>query len=162
MAFRHDADDRYFEDYVEGEVHDFGSVKVEEDEIISFAKRYDPQPIHTDPAAAKLRPFGGIIASGWLTVGLMMRLYVEHYLSNVASLVSPGIDDLRWHKPVRPGDQLSVRVRIVKTAVSKSKPDRGIVTSSVEVHNQKAERVMSLTAVNIILRRGGAQSVPAR
>jgi acyl dehydratase len=162
MAFLHDVNDRYFEDYVEGDVHNFGSVKVEADEIIAFAKRYDPQPIHTDPEAAKVGPFGGIIASGWMTVGLMMRLYVEHYLSSVASLVSPGIDALRWHRPVRPGDRLSVRVTIAKTAVSKSKPDRGIVTSSIEVINQKAELVMSLTAVNIILRRSVAQAAPAR
>lgn len=153
MTFVHNANDRYFEDYVEGDVHTFGSVKVEMDEIISFAKRYDPQPIHTDPDVAKLRSFGGIIASGWHTVGLMMRLYVEHYLSNVASLVSPGIDELRWHKPVRPGDRLSVRVTISKAVASKSKPDRGIVTSLVEVYNQNTELVMSLRVVNIILKR---------
>lgn len=153
MAFLRDADDRYFEDYIEGDVHDFGWVQVDEDEIISFARRYDPQPIHTAPDAAKLGPFGGIIASGWQTVGLMMRLYAEHYLSNVASLVSPGVDELRWHKPVRPGDRLSVRVTILKATVSKSKPDRGIVTSFVEVFNQNTELVMSLRAVNIILRR---------
>lgn len=153
MTFVHNANDRYFEDYVEGDVHNFGSVKVEMDEIISFAKRYDPQPIHTDPDVAKLRSFGGIIASGWHTVGLMMRLYVEHYLSNVASLVSPGIDELRWHKPVRSGDRLSVRVTISKAVASKSKPDRGIVTSLVEVYNQDTELVMSLRVVNIILKR---------
>jgi acyl dehydratase len=153
MAFLHDINDRYFEDYIAGDVHDFGSVEVTEDEIISFAKRYDPQPIHTDPDVAKQRAFGGIIASGWQTAGLMMRLYVEHYLSNVASLASPGIDELRWHKPVRPGDRLSVRVTIAKTAASKSKPDRGVVTSLVEVNNQRAELVMSLTVVNIILKR---------
>ncbi len=156
MAFLHDVNDRYFEDYIEGDVHNFGTAKVEADEIISFAKRYDPQPIHTDPDVAKLRPFGGIIASGWHTVGLMMRLYVEHYLSNVASLVSPGIDELRWHKPARPGDELSVRVTVAKTAASKSKPDRGVVTSLVEVYNQNAELVMSLTAVNIIFKRKSA------
>lgn len=153
MAFLHDVNDRYFEDYIEGDVHSFGSVEVEAGEIVSFAKRFDPQPIHTDPDAAKLKPFGGIIASGWHTVGLMMRLYAAHYLSNVASLVSPGVDELRWHKPVRPGDRLSVRVTILKTAVSKSKPDRGVVTSLVEVYNQSSELVMSLRVVNIILRR---------
>lgn len=156
MAFVHDVNDRFFEDYIEGDVHNFGTVKVEADEIIAFAKRYDPQPIHTDPDIAKLRPFGGIIASGWHTAGLMMRLYVAHYLSNVASLVSPGIDELRWHKPVRPDDQLSVRVTVAKAVASKSKPDRGVVTSSVEVYNQDAELVMSLTIVNIILRRKSA------
>jgi acyl dehydratase len=156
MAFLHDVSDRYFEDYIEGDVHSFGSVEVEADEIIAFAKRFDPQPIHADPDAAKLRSFGGLIASGWHTAGLMMRLYVDHYLSSVASLVSPGIDELRWHKPVRPGHRLSVRVTILKTATSKSKPDRGVVTSGVEVFNQYSELVMSLRIVNIILRRDPA------
>ncbi len=84
MPFLHAIDDRYLEDYVEGDVHTLGSIDVEEDEIISFANRFDPQRLHTDPEAAKLTPFGGLIASGWHTAGLMMRLYVEHYLSHVA------------------------------------------------------------------------------
>ena len=156
MAFASAIDDRYFEDYIEGDVHSFGSVEVAEDEIVSFGKRFDPQRIHTDPDAARLTPFGGIIASGWHTAGLMMRLYVDHYLSHVASLVSPGLDELRWHKPVRPGDRLSLRVTILKTAVSRSKPDRGAVTSQVEVYNQENELVMSLRVVNLILRRNAA------
>jgi len=82
MAFSHPIDDRYFEDYVEGDVHTFGSIAVEADEIIAFAKRFDPQRFHVDPEAAKQTPFGGLIASGWHTAGLMMRLYVEHYLTH--------------------------------------------------------------------------------
>ena len=155
MSFSHPIDDRYFEDYVEGDVHSFGSIEAEADEIIAFAKRYDPQSLHTDPEAAKLTPFGGLIASGWHTAGLMMRLYVEHYLTHVASLTSPGLDELRWLKPVRPGDRLSVRVTVLKAVASKSKPDRGVVTSSVEVFNQANETVMSLKVVNIIGRRSG-------
>ena len=155
MSFSHPIDDRYFEDYVEGDVHSFGSIEAEADEIIAFAKRYDPQSLHTDPEAAKLTPFGGLIASGWHTAGLMMRLYVEHYLTHVASLTSPGLDELRWLKPVRPGDRLSVRVTVLKAVASKSKPDRGVVTSSVEVFNQANETVMSLKVVNIIGRRPG-------
>jgi acyl dehydratase len=153
MSFARAIDDRYFEDYVEGDVHSFGSVDVEEDEIVAFAKRYDPQGLHTDPAAAKTGPFDGIIASGWHTCGLMMGLYVEHYLTHVASLASPGLDELRWLKPVRPGDRLSVRVTVLKAAASKSRPDRGAVTSFVEVFNQADEAVMSLKVVNIIGRR---------
>ena len=155
MSFSHPIDNRYFEDYVEGDVHNFGSIEAEADEIIAFAKRYDPQSLHTDPEAAKLTPFGGLIASGWHTAGLMMRLYVEHYLTHVASLTSPGLDELRWLKPVRPGDRLSVRVTVLKAVASKSKPDRGVVTSSVEVFNQANETVMSLKVVNIIGRRPG-------
>ena len=153
MTFSHPIDDRYFEDYVEGDVHSFGSVAVEADEIMEFAKWFDPQSFHTDPEAAKRTPFGGLIASGWHTVGLMMRLYVEHYLTHVASLASPGVDELRWLKPVRPGDTLSVRVTVLKATPSRSKPDRGAVTSFIEVFNQAGEAVMTLRAVNMIARR---------
>lgn len=153
MSFAHPVEDRYFEDYVEGSVHRFGSVTVDPDEIVTFAKLYDPQFIHTDPEAAKRGPFGGLIASGWMTCGLMMRLYAKHYLTSVASLASPGLDELRWLKPVRPGDELSVQVTILKTAPSKSKPDRGAVTSFIEVLNQNGEVVMSFRVVNIIGKR---------
>ena len=158
MPFAHAIDDRYFEDYVEGDVHRFGSVAVEADEIVAFAKRYDPQIFHTNPEAAKKTQFGGLIASGWLTCGLMMRLYAEHYLTHNASLASPGLDELRWLKPVRPGDQLSVQVTVLKAAPSKSKPDRGAVTSFVEVFNQAGEAVMTMKVVNIIARRTPAKA----
>ena len=153
MPFAHAIDDRYFEDYVEGDVHRFGSIAVEADEMVAFAKRYDPQTFHSDPEAAKQTPFGGLIASGWHTCGLMMRLYVEHYLTHVASLASPGLDELRWLKPVRAGDLLSVRVTVLKAAPSKSKPDRGVVTSFIEVFNQADEAVMTMKVINIIARR---------
>ena len=156
MPFAHAIDDRYFEDYVEGDIHRFGSIAVEADEIVAFAKRFDPQSFHSDPEAAKRSPFGGLIASGWHTAGLIMRLYVEHYLTHVASLASPGIDELRWLKPVRPGDRLSVRVTVLKAVPSKSKPDRGVVTSLVEVFNQADTPVMTMKAVNIIARRPAA------
>ena len=156
MPFAHAIDDRYFEDYVEGDIHRFGSIAVEADEIVAFAKRFDPQSFHSDPEAAKRSPFGGLIASGWHTAGLIMRLYVEHYLTHVASLASPGIDELRWLKPVRPGDRLSVRVTVLKAVPSKSKPDRGVVTSLVEVFNQADAPVMTMKAVNIIARRPAA------
>ena len=150
MTFARPISDRYFEDYVEGDVHSFGTIAVEADEMIAFAKRFDPQAMHTDPEAAKNTPFGGLIASGWHTAGLMMRLYVEHYLTHVASLASPGLDELRWLKPVRPRDMLSVRVTVLKTAPSRSKPDRGAVTSYVEVINQAGKVVMTFKVVNII------------
>jgi acyl dehydratase len=153
MTFAHPVDDRYFEDYVEGEVYRFGSIAVTEDEVVEFAKRYDPQSFHTDPVAAKRSPFGGLIASGWHTAGLMMRLFADHYLTHVASLASPGLDELRWLKPVRPGDTLSIRVTVLKATPSKSKPDRGVVTSGIEVLNQAGEIVMTLKAVNFIGRR---------
>ena len=150
MTFASPIDDRYFEDYQAGAVHRFGSIAVEEDEVIAFATRFDPQDFHTDPVAAKSTPFGGLIASGWHTAGLMMRLYAQHYLTKVGSLASPGVDELRWIKPVRPGDTLSVRVTILDAVPSKSKPDRGVVTSFIEVLNQAEEVVMSMRAVNMI------------
>ncbi len=145
--------ERYFEDYISGVVHRFGSIAVDQDEIIAFASRYDPQSIHTDPEAARHGPFKGLIASGWMTAGLMMRLYCEHYLSAVASLASPGIDELRWIQPVRPGDSLSIRITVKGARRSRSKPDRGLVTSFVEVLNQSDAVVMSFTAMNMLLCR---------
>jgi len=153
MAFTRPITDRYLDDYVEGDVHQFGTIAVEADEVIAFANRFDPQAMHADPEAAKKGPFGGLIASGWHTASLTMRLYVEHYLTHAASLASPGLDELRWLKPVRPGDTLSVRVTVLKNAPSKSKPDRGAVTSFIEVINQADETVMTFRAVNIIGKR---------
>ncbi len=144
---------RYFEDYVVGTVHGFGSITVEEAEIIEFARRFDPQPFHTDPETARQSIYGNLIASGWHTAGLMMRLLVEHYLSPGASLGSPGVDELRWLKPVRPADVLSARVTVLEAAVSRSKPDRGLVRSHVEVLNQHGEVVMTMKAMNLFLCR---------
>ncbi len=145
--------ERYFEDYVDGAVFDCGQIHVEQSEIIAFAKRYDPQAFHTDPEAAAHSIYRGLIASGWHTAALMMRLLVAKYLSGVASLGSPGIDELRWIAPVRPADTLSVRVTVLEARRSRSKPDRGVVRSLVEVSNQRGEPVMSLKAINLLLCR---------
>jgi len=152
-AFTVPIEDRYFEDYAVGSVHEFGSVEVEEAEVIAFARRFDPQLFHVDPEAARKTAFGGLIASGWHTGSLTMRLLVDHYISHVASLGSPGIDELRWLRPVRPGDTLSVRVTVTEARPSRSKPDRGIVRSFVEVLNGDREVVMTLSALTLILRR---------
>jgi acyl dehydratase len=143
----------FFEDYVTGHVHEFGSIAVTEQEIVEFGRHYDPQPFHTDPVAARQTQFGGVIASGWQTAGLMMRMVVDHYLSHVASLASPGVDELRWPMPVRPGDTLSVRATVLETRASTSKPDRGLVRTLFEVLNQRGEVVMSLKAMNMLKRR---------
>ena len=148
--------ERYFEDYVPGLTAEYGPVVVDADEIVAFALRYDPQDIHTDPARAAAGPFGGLIASGWQTAGLMMRLYVEHYLSAVASLASPGIDELRWLAPVRPGDALSIRVTVRDARRSRSKPDRGLVHTFIEVRNQHGATVMSMLAMNLLRCRSAA------
>ena len=152
-AFTVPIEDRYFEDYAVGSVHEFGAIAVEEAEVIAFARRFDPQIFHVDPETARKTAFGGLIASGWHTGSLTMRLLVDHYISHVASLGSPGIDALRWLRPVRPGDTLSVRVTVTEARPSRSKPDRGIVRSFVEVLNGGREVVMTLSALTLILRR---------
>ena len=150
-------DERYFEDYRAGSVFECGSITVEQSEMIAFAKRYDPQAFHTDPAAAARSIYGGLIASGWYTAAMTMRLLVAKYLSGIASLGSPGIDELRWIGPVRPADALSVRVTILDARRSRSKPDRGVVRSLIEVSNQRGELVMSLKAINLLLCREPAR-----
>jgi acyl dehydratase len=144
---------RYFEDYLPGSVSLLGSITVEQEEMIAFARRYDPQLFHTDPDAARKTVFGGLVASGWLTGALAMRLIADQYVSRVASLGSPGIDEVRWLKPVRPGDELSVRLTVIEARRSQSKPDRGIVRSFVEVINQNDEVVMSWKGANIVVCR---------
>lgn len=146
-------ENRYLEDYEPGSIHEFGSITVGEADIIDFGRRFDPQVFHTDPQAAKHSVYGGLIASGWHTASLMMRLFVDDYLSGIASLGSPGVDELRWTKPVRPGDTLSLRVTVTDTKRSRSKPDRGILFSFIELINQLREVVMSMKAVNLLLYR---------
>ena len=141
---------RYFDDYLPGATYDCGSVSVSEDEIVSFARQFDPQPFHVDPGAAARGPFGGLIASGWHTAALVMRQLVEHYLPEEASLGSPGLDEMRWPDPVRPGDTLRVRASVVETRRSLSKPDRGIMKTAIEAVNQDGRTVMRATAINFL------------
>ena len=143
----------YFEDYVPGHTVDCGSFSISEAEIIAFAKEYDPQPFHTDPVAAANGPFGGLIASGWQTTSMMMRLLVEHFISPESSLGAAGVDEIRWPKPVRPGDTLHVRATVLEARRSQSKPDRGIVRSLAEVTNSRGETVMRVTAINFVRTR---------
>ena len=141
-------DDRWFEDYVPGTVHDCGSLRVTQDEIIEFAEKYDPQPFHTDPAVEG--PFGGLVASGWHTAALMMRLYVDHYLSTPASLGGPGIDQLRWLRPVRPGDELHLTTTVLEARPSKTRPDRGLVKSKTDLHDATGALVFTADVLNFL------------
>ena len=141
----------FFESYIQGSVFEFGPLEVDENEVLEFARRYDPQPFHIDPNVAKNGPYKGIIASGWHTCALVMRTLVENYFSTISSIGSPGIDELRWLFPVRPGDKLSVRVSVLGTRRSQTRPDRGIVKTFVEVINQEELIVMSFRSVNFIL-----------
>ena len=146
--------ERYFEDYSVGEVLEFGDEPVTEADIVEFARRYDPQPFHIDPVAARQSPFGGLIASGWMTAGVMMRLLVDHFISPLSSLGSPGIDEIRWARPVRPGDRLKVRVTVLQVRRSASKPDRGLMQLHQEAVNQRGEVVMTVRGWGLYKARG--------
>lgn len=141
---------RYFEDYPVGAVYVGGPVAVSEQDILDFARRYDPQPMHVDKAAAEAGPFGGLIASGWHTGSLMMQMLAKHFVPTPGNLPSPGLDELRWVRPVRPGDRLSLRVVVEGARLSRSKPGQGVVSSLVEVLNQDGDVVMSLKPVSLI------------
>jgi acyl dehydratase len=157
-AFNHSPENRYFEDYIPGAVHEFGSVAVNEDEVLEFGRRFVPLSYHVDKEAAKDSIYGGVIASGWHTAALMMRMYTENYLSRVANLGSPGGDELRWDKPVFPGDVLSVRATVLEARRSATRPDRGIVRTFIEVLDQKRQVVMSMKMVNFVRLRNSSNA----
>jgi acyl dehydratase len=144
---------RHFEDFNVGDVTEVGPVSVSEAEIIDFAERFDPQPFHIDPEAAKSSPFGGLIASGWHTTALFMGMFVRGILLDSASLGSPGVEAIRWTAPVRPGDTLTGRVTITDVKPSETNPKRGTVFTTSEVFNQDGERVMTLKARGFFARR---------
>lgn len=147
--------DRWLEDYTVGDVREYGTITLSEADILEFAHRYDPQSIHTDPQWARTGPFGGLIASGIQTIGIFMRLYADHYLTKCGSLASPGVDEVRWPRPVRPGDALRLRVETLEVRPSRSKPDRGLVTSLTELLNQDDEVVLSQRVMNLVAKRPG-------
>src|SRR5438105_5852946 len=127
---------RYFEDFHAGDIFDLGSVKITEEEIIAFARQFDPQPFHIDPERARDSIFGGLVASGWHTVSIFMRLFVDGVLNEAASIASPGVKEVRWLKPVRPGDVLRMRFIVVESLLSRSRANLGILRSRCEVFNQ--------------------------
>ena len=143
----------YFEDLTPGRVFELGAVEVSADEIIEFATRYDPQPFHIDPAAAADTMFGGIIASGWHTCSMCMRLLVDELLSQSTSLGSPGMEQILWLAPVRPGDRLTARSTVEEVRPSSSKPDRGTVTLLTEMQNQAGVLVMTMRGMGMYSRR---------
>lgn len=130
-----------------------GSVTVTEQEIVDFASRYDPQPFHTDPQAARSSFYSGLIASGWLTVSLFMGMIVRRLLLDSASLGSPGVEELRWPLPVRPGDTLSGKMISLETRPSNSRPTMGILRWRGELHNQHGQLVLTLLGTNFFGRR---------
>lgn len=144
---------RYFEDFQIGQVHEAGPHKVTREEMLAFAHQYDPQSFHLDDEAGRRTIYGGIIASGWLTAAISHRLLVECVLKDVAGLGSPGVDELRWLRPVRPDDALSLRVEVVELIPSRSKRDRGAIRYRMELRNQQGEVVMTLSAISMFSRR---------
>jgi acyl dehydratase len=143
----------YFEDYRPGASYECGIVRLDQAGIVTFAKEFDPQPIHVDPVAAAAGPYGGLIASGWHTASAVMRVLVENYLSAESSLGSPGLDEIRWPQPVRPGDTLRVRATVTEARRSLSKPDRGIVKTLIEAVNAEDQPAFRAIAINFVLVR---------
>lgn len=143
----------YWEDFHVGDTAPMGEVVVDRDEVIAFASKYDPQPFHIDEAAAQASLYGGLIASGWHTVSMVMRMMVDSYLSKAASLGSPGVDNVRWLKPVRPGDRIRGQRTVLETRPSASRPNMGMVKSRWEVYNQNDELVMTMEGYGMFERR---------
>ena len=144
----------YFEDLPAGDVRESPPRTITREEMLAFARQYDPQPFHLDEDAARKTIYGGLIASGWLTVAVMMRLLWDTLLKDAVSLGSPGADEVRWLKPVRPGDTLRARFMVVEAIPSRSKPDRGVVKTLTEVRNQHGEVVMTMRGLGLFGRRG--------
>ena len=145
--------DRYFEDFEAGQVAELGSHTVTEQEIVDFARQWDPQPFHVDPEAAAESVFGGLIASGWHTGALWMRLYVGSLLGGTSSRGSTGIEELRWLAPVCPGDRLAARLTVLETIPSERRSDRGTVKIQGEMVNQDGVTVMSMVSRGLFGRR---------
>lgn len=146
---------RFFEDYAEDHVERFGAYAVTREEVIDFASRYDPQPFHLDDAAAAANPiFGRLAASGWHTCGMVMRMLTDHWTQDgYFSLGGTGVDELRWVKPVYPGDVLSIEAEIMSKSAPKSRPEIGFVNFRLAVFNQQDEVVLTMKVTNIQKRR---------
>lgn len=145
--------DLHFEDFHPGDRLESRGLEVSRDDILDFARKFDPQPFHIDEAAAAKSIYGGIIASGWHTVALCHRLLVEKLGQDSGSMGSPGSDEIRWKKPVRPGDTLSLAATVLEVTPSQSKPDRGTVKLGLELSNQSGDVVMTQIAIGIFRRR---------
>jgi acyl dehydratase len=147
----------YFEDFAPGWTFELGSRTLSAEDIVTFARQWDPQRYHTDEGAARASPYGGLIASGWQTACVGMRLMCDGYLNDSACVGSPGIEEIRFLKPVRPGDTLRFRSTVTEARQSKTKPNRGTVTFTWEVINQADEVVLSMIGAQLFLRRESAE-----
>jgi len=145
--------DLWFDDFAVGQRFTTAGCTLSEAQILEFGWAHDPQPFHIDKEAAAASPFGGLIGSGFQTLLVAFRLVYQERVINAASLGSPGLDELRWPRPVRPGDTLRVAGHVVEVRPSRSKPDRGLVVIAYEVLNQHDELVMTFRALHLLLRR---------
>ena len=145
----------YFGDFEPGQTFNSKGVTISEAQILDFAMLYDPQPFHLDKEAAAEGPFNGLIASGFQTLAVAFRIFYQANVINACSMGSPGLDELRWLRPVRPDDTLKVKATVREKRPSKSKPDRGTLLMDYVVTNQKGEPVMTFTAIHILARKGG-------
>jgi len=144
---------RYFEDFHPGQQLECAERTVTREEILRFAEEFDPQPFHLDEEAARHSVFGGLVASGWHICGILMRILVDSFMGQAASLASPGVDEIRWLKPVRPGDRLRLHVVVLEAIPSRSKPDRGILRFRCKLFNQRNELVTTVVSLAIMGRR---------
>lgn len=144
---------RAFEDFVEGECIPLAPYRVTAEEIVEFAGKYDPQPFHVDAEAAAGSMFGGLVASGWMTSAIFMRMQCDAYLLDSTCMGSPGVDEIRWLLPVRPGDELRGECRVTGLKPSRSKPDRGVVFFACQLENQAGDVVMTLRSLALFRRR---------
>lgn len=150
-----------YEDFEVGMTREFGDHLVTKQEIIEFAEKYDPHPFHLSEEEAAKTHFGALASSGWMTCAIMMRMVCDDFLLNSSSVGSPGVDELRWLKPVFVNDRLRGKVEVVSSRLSESKPDLGIVRYKMLVFNQKDEMVLSLIANGMFLTRAGYEKLSA-
>lgn len=144
----------YLEDFQAGQTFDLGGIEVTHEQVVEFAQQFDPQPFHLDVEAGGKSIFGGLIASGWHTCSLVMRLAVDGLFSRTATLGSPGVNQIRWILPVRPGDTLVAQTRVLAVTPSASKPDRGTVEFKYDVRNQNDQPVLAMQGISMFRRRG--------
>ena len=143
----------FYEDFQPGQAFEFGPTTVTEAEIVAFARQFDPQPFHVDAAAAAASPFGGLIASGWHTASLFMRMYVDAVLNDTASMGSPGVEELRWLAPLRPGELVSARLEVLETSPSSRRADRGTIVARGDLLDAAGGTLMTMRLRGFFARR---------
>jgi acyl dehydratase len=148
--------ERYLEDFAVGQVFNSARTRVDKEQIVAYAKQFDPQPFHLDDEAARKTPFQGLAASGWHTAGMTMRMMLDGEFKPVGGILGVGFDELSWPRPVRPGDELHAKSEILEVRPSKSRPDRGMLRVRTTTYNQKDEPVMAFTGNLLVPRRPAA------